>query len=504
MRILNFRVSILAVLLLFFMLFPVVAEGGIKVKDENTNISIYNPSGRRIDSKTEIEESGYVIKTKDESAMFTSPFGSFALDADSILVIENYDENRPSLYLINGTISLTVTGKGTLTLYTPTETFRMNAGTYSLEYTEYRTRFTNLSDRIVSVKDSLRGKSYTVIGMHTLDLFTNEMKPILNTSSTRALTGTIATSALIFDYTIGEGKAIIGHGYALTEKEINDFLAFAAEYDMRISSFKKSIYPGKIIFYYPARYSNNTALEILKNAIESYDIYIGRFNTPSAVDLVTTSATDTYFENTLDLGSFDLTYRATKDDIKIILPLKHTESIKTLLLDTDNTLNITTVQDGLYIPRKATARSNYYYIDELISSLSSYLYSIGANVISGFKVVGNSTVNYAATMGMATISYPDFISDDRAGAFFDWLATNNPMIASYFVYFKDGLPGRIELSYPITMTKEEIEQAADYIASEANKYIGKYNVPAAPQVDKGRLIKVPGAPKLGLTMQPSK
>ncbi|MCR5731866.1 MAG: hypothetical protein K6G51_02865 [Sphaerochaetaceae bacterium] len=505
MRIMNFRVSILAVVLLFLILFPILADESIQLKGEGTNVSIYSPSGKKVDPFTEITESGYIIRTTEEAAYFTAPFGYFALEADSILVIDNYNEVRPSLYLVSGAVSITVKGNKHLSLYSPTEVFRMSAGTYSLEYTEYRAIFTNLSEKIVSVKDSLRGNNYTVTGMHTVDLMTNKIEKILNMSSTRALKGTIASSTLIFDYTIGEGKAIIGHGYALSELETQDFLRFAAEYDMRISSFKTSVYPGKIIFYFPAKYSNSTALEIIKNALEKYDVYLGKYNVPSNKNLVTDSTTsETYFKNTIDFGKLSVTYKATRNGINLILPLDQSERIKQVLLKEDSTLDIQTVKDGLYIPRKGTAKTNYYFIDEIINNVSSFLYTIGGNVISGFNVVGEYTVNYAATLGVATISYSETITDEKAIAFFNWLSEKNPMIATNFICISDGVPGRIELYYPITMTPEEIKEAAEYIALEANKYVRRDSIPAAPYVEKGILIKRPLVPRLMLTMQPSK
>ena len=68
-----------------------VSEGNID------GLTLYSPQGTKIDSLTDIGESGMVISTSDAVA-FASDYGDISLGGDSLLAVTGFDVQSPSVY----------------------------------------------------------------------------------------------------------------------------------------------------------------------------------------------------------------------------------------------------------------------------------------------------------------------------------------------------------------------------------------------------------------------
>jgi len=500
MRNKGFRVFVVSLLFFVLAAVPAVAGGLLKGNGESSGISLYDPSGLRTDVGQEVLESGYIITTKSQSAIFTAPFGTFTLDPDSMMAVTDYDEQKPTLYLLDGSSSITVNGNAKLTLYTPTESFRLDAGSYAIEYTAETSIFTNLSENSVTLRDALRGRTYTVAAMSRVDLIGNTVEPILGKKSRSALEGKLTVRGVDYSYSINKGKAIVAYGFTLPSSEVKEFLSYLGKKDSSFEGIQYTIYPTSSEFNYPEEASNELALEYLGKAAEILDGYLGKFTVPGRPEVKAPTYSELYYSGTRTMYGITGEYRATKDGITITLPEEYLNEAGKFIHEVDRAANVT-IGDDVYIARKNSAKGNLDYLDRLLGYLPAYLISMN-EVVSGFRVVRGFTLNYVATMGMATLTYPEFVTDNDAEEFFIWAAGRRPEEAGYISYYKDDVPGKLELEYPAFASRSDIEMGADLLAAEIDAYAGKFRIPSAPELRPVRTVniaRVPMAPKVSVT-----
>lgn len=501
MRNKGFRVFVVSLLFFVLAAAPAMAGSLLKGNGETSSISLYDPSGTRTDVEQEVLESGYIITTKSTPAIFTATFGTFTLDADSMMVITDYDEQKPSLYLIDGSSSIVIKGTTKLTLYTPTESYRLESGSYAIEYREDTSIFTNMSENKVTLRDALRGKSYTVAAMSRVDLINDTVEPILGKKTRTGLEGTLTVRGVDYNYSINKGKAIVAYGFTLPASDVKEFLSYLGKKDARFAGIQYTIYPTSSEFAYPEEASNEVALEYLNDAAEILNIYLGKFRVPSAPQMKAPSYSDLYYSGTRTMYGITGEYRTTKDGITVTLPAEYLEDAERFVLAVDAKADVSVKGSSVYIARKSTAKGNLDYLEGMVAYLPAYI--LAANdVVSGFRVIRGFTLNYVAAMGMATLTYPEFVTDDDAEEFFVWAAKRRPEEAGYITYHKDDVPGKIELDYPMLANRKDIEMGADILAEEIDIYAGKFRLPSAPElapVKTVNLAKVPMAPKMTVT-----
>ncbi len=501
MRNKGFRILIVSLMFFILAAMPVLAGNLHNDTGDASNISLYNPSGIKADLEEEINESGYIITTKSQAALFTAPFGSFTLDPDSMMVITDYDEEKPSLYLIDGSSSITVSEKTKLTLYTPTESYRLDTGTYAIEYTEESSIFTNLSENNITLRDVLRGKTYTVGRMSRVDLLANTVEPILGKKSKETLKGTLTVRNTDFEYSIGKGKAIVAYSFTVPSGEVADFIQYLEKEDSRFTGIEYTCYPTSCEFKYPPEASNEVALDYLNDAAEILGRYLGKFNVPAIPQILPPSYSDLYYSGIIETLGVTGQYKATKNGIELTLEKEYRDQAKKYIIEFDSSADVT-VADTVFIARKSSAKGNLDYLEKILASLPLSLSASGTGVVSGFRIVRGFTLNYVAANGIATLTYPDFITDDDVEEFFIWAAGRRPAEAALLTYTKDEIPGKVELGYPLAATREDIEYGADLLASEIDAYAGKFRTPAVPEflpVKTVNVVRVPLAPTVTVT-----
>ena len=336
--------------------------------------------------------------------------------------------------------------------------------------------------------------------MSRVDLIGNTVEPILGKKSRSALEGKLTVRGVDYSYSINKGKAIVAYGFTLPSSEVKEFLSYLGKKDSSFEGIQYTIYPTSSEFNYPEEASNELALEYLGKAAEILDGYLGKFSVPGRPEVKAPNYSELYYSGTRTMYGITGEYRTTKDGITITLPEEYLNEAGKFIHEVDRAANVT-IGDNVYIARKNSAKGNLDYLDRLLGYLPSYLISMN-EVVSGFRVVRGFTLNYVATMGMATLTYPEFVTDNDAEEFFIWAAGRRPEEAGYISYYKDDVPGKLELEYPAFASRSDIEMGADLLAAEIDAYAGKFRIPSAPELRPVRTVniaRVPMAPKVSVT-----
>ena len=140
-----------------------VSEGNID------GLTLYSPQGTKIDSLTDIGESGMVISTSDAVA-FASDYGDISLGGDSLLAVTGFDVQSPSVYLLYGEMTIAMKTDLPLAVFTPSISTVLNGeGSYGFVSTDDAEIFRNLSDNEMTVRDGIRGTSERIGAMEEMD-----------------------------------------------------------------------------------------------------------------------------------------------------------------------------------------------------------------------------------------------------------------------------------------------------------------------------------------------
>lgn len=135
------------------------------------SVMLYTPDGQPADPLGGIAQDGYVVRTSGSDVVFTSVFGDITVSDGTILAITGYNLESPSLYLIDGSVTLDVNAVEGLNLYTPTSRYTIpGSGSYTASYTAESDRFTNWNGGDVLLYDALRRGGSTISSAHYSDL----------------------------------------------------------------------------------------------------------------------------------------------------------------------------------------------------------------------------------------------------------------------------------------------------------------------------------------------
>ena len=168
-----FMKKILSVILIMLSVMAISASSDMLTISEGDidGVKLYAPDGSVLDAFEPVGKNGMVIQTDGDGKRFTSLFGDIYLKDDSLLAITGYEDASPSLYLVYGDMSLTLTSDISLTVYTPSIAAELpGRGEYVFTSTDTAELFMNFSDNDVTVLDGLRNIRENVPSMSTLDL----------------------------------------------------------------------------------------------------------------------------------------------------------------------------------------------------------------------------------------------------------------------------------------------------------------------------------------------
>ena len=119
------RKTITLLALLTILLTGLSAAGLALASGDPASVSVYLPTGQYAGPRTSIESDGYIIRCSGTDAVFTSPFGDVSMQDGTLLAITGYDFDNPSIYLLDGIVTLDVTSLASLTVYTTSASYRI-------------------------------------------------------------------------------------------------------------------------------------------------------------------------------------------------------------------------------------------------------------------------------------------------------------------------------------------------------------------------------------------
>ena len=167
-------VTLLAIFLTAFTLSAgdalVMSQGDID------SVRLYSPTGSSEDPVSEILEDGYIIISGSSDSSFSSVFGQISLKPYTILAVTGYNLTSPSLYLLDGQMTLSLEGIDNMVVYTSSASYSVSgSGEYEFIYTSDADMAYNYSASDVAVYDGIRKTSSLIEPQHFSNLLTNEL-----------------------------------------------------------------------------------------------------------------------------------------------------------------------------------------------------------------------------------------------------------------------------------------------------------------------------------------
>ena len=159
-----------AILILLSMTLLMAASPALTISEGNIDdVELFAPDGTSLSVLSDIDESGYVIRTNGEMKAFTSQFGDVYLPGDAVLAVTGFTTADPTLYLVYGRANVVMKEDLPLNFYTPTSrTTISGTGEYAFVSTDDEEAFMNYSSSPASAYDAMRARSFEVPSMSEL------------------------------------------------------------------------------------------------------------------------------------------------------------------------------------------------------------------------------------------------------------------------------------------------------------------------------------------------
>ncbi len=171
------RKLVLALMITLAALVPAFAQDALVLSEGDAgSVRLYTPSGEPADPLSMIDSDGYVIQSTDSSAVFTSPFGDILISPGTLLAVTGFNYDAPSVYLLDGQMTVNLSGLVGLTVYTTSASYSLSGqGQYIFVYTSNMDVAINNSSSDVALYDALRRQESTISAYHYSDLITRQL-----------------------------------------------------------------------------------------------------------------------------------------------------------------------------------------------------------------------------------------------------------------------------------------------------------------------------------------
>lgn len=289
------RKTITLLALLTILLTGLSAAGLALASGDPASVSVYLPTGQYAGPRTSIESDGYIIRCSGTDAVFSSPFGDVSMQDGTLLAITGYDFDNPSIYLLDGIVTLDVTSLASLTVYTTSASYRIGGnGQYIFAYTSDVDACINNSDTTIAVYDALRRSSSIIRPYHYSDLMTNQLdRPIVSQTSTQTdddhytISGgySFRGESLVYEFSTSGSGSVTYPASLVTKADIDAFMAsYVAHTSIReVTNALYSIpEEGTVLFTYPAIYSEDDIMMVVDDFILYLDGYLSSIFVPSS------------------------------------------------------------------------------------------------------------------------------------------------------------------------------------------------------------------------------
>ena len=287
-------------------------------------LTLYAPDGSAVDSLAEINESGMVIQTTGNPAVFVSDYGDIHLEEDSLLAVTGFSIEEPSLYLVYGEMSVVMKSDLAMTIFTPASiAILAGEGEYSFISTDDAEIFRNYSNNTILAYDGIRGIRETIEPMEVINYLEwprsvvaatpeeyyatsvlGTLTPLSIEEAEEEETEEIPTAEVIpplvrtYTYagytltaTVDDGMTVIEYPAVASDSDVHAFIAIEdSRYDFSSMGVAYTIEKsGKAVFTYPGSITREDVVAHLDALVEDLIAYITAPAVPDAPTMLTPS-----------------------------------------------------------------------------------------------------------------------------------------------------------------------------------------------------------------------
>ena len=210
-----------AILILLSMTLLMADSPALTIYEGNIDdVELFAPDGTPLSVLSDINESGYIIRTQGEAKAFASQYGDIYLQGDSMLAVTGFTTADPTLYLVYGTANIVMKTDLTLSVYTPTSrTTIQGEGEYAFVSTDTEETFMNYSENSAESYDAMRAVRTEVPSMSELDYARGTVE---RTTQERYYTTSVLCDLIIYDEAETDMEIPVIAGGDESEAEIHE------------------------------------------------------------------------------------------------------------------------------------------------------------------------------------------------------------------------------------------------------------------------------------------
>lgn len=267
------------------------AADGLYIKSGEAEL--YNPWGMSVEAGGSISDSGYVVRSNQDTTL-DSPFGQIDLTGGSLLAVTGFSTSEPSIYLVDGQMSVRLTTLSRLTVYTSSASYYLTgSGEYHFLYTADSDIAINNSAFPVSVYDALRREESVIQPYHYSDLIAHDLDiplvaqhDVIQEGEHYTISGTYSFRGLNMSYSLssaGYGHVSYPAGYVTQNDLAYFFSQYAKHCPFPVEGVTYTLdSDGELSLTYPDIYTQEEISSVAEDFLIYLDNYLASVFTPAS------------------------------------------------------------------------------------------------------------------------------------------------------------------------------------------------------------------------------
>ncbi len=271
-------------------------------------VSLYAPDGTMADVSEGIQDSGYLIQSQADGKVFTSPFGEIHLNAGSVVAVTDFTLPSPSLYIMEGNVSIVLTEDIELEVYTPTTlTLLPGKGEYVFTTNAETEGFLNLSGHSVTTYDAVTASETKILSMNGVSRTESSLPFTISEEEYKEISVVsipaepepvveepveIAPEYITYKLAGYELTFVVADGYVdllypsiVTESDAASFFAYEVEkYGSMLDGITYSFIDGGARINLPASVDRATAKSYVQPMFQDITAYVMMISTPEKTE----------------------------------------------------------------------------------------------------------------------------------------------------------------------------------------------------------------------------